>query len=121
MRLRGLAAALGFALLGLLMLQAPAAYTTENEDLATMVEQAKTAADHEAIAARYDQLAAEAKKEAERHRKMEKSYAVGASTGRVGLTPMPQHCTAIAKRYEGMAAEYTAMAAAHREMAKSGK
>ena len=93
-----------------------------DDDLATQVQNAKTAADHEAIAAEYDEKAADAKKEAEAHRKMEKTYATGSyAGGKVSPTPLPQHCAALAKHYDELAAEYTTLAAAHRAMAKNAK
>jgi hypothetical protein len=111
--------------LGLLMVAALPACARRSpgadHDLAAMIEQARTAADHEALAAAYQQRAADAEREAERHRKMEKTYAVGASTGRVGLTPLPQHCRAIARRWADIAREYAALAAAQRELAAAAR
>lgn len=121
-RLRGLwAAVVGVGLLVLPMLQAPVVRAGEHDDMATMIEHAKTAADHEAIAAEYDKQAAAAKKEAEQHRKMEKSYAASSAGGKVTPTPLPQHCAALAKHYDSIAQEDTTLAAAHRDMAKSAK
>jgi hypothetical protein len=112
---------IGVGLLVLPLIQAPLARAAD-DDLSTMIEKAKTAADHEAIAARYDQQAADAKKEADIHRKMEKSYGVAGGSGtKGGATPMPQHCAALAKHYDGLAAEYSTLAAAHRDMAKAAK
>ena len=93
-----------------------------DDDLSTMIEKAKTAADHEAIAARYEKQAADAKKEADIHRKMEKSYSVSGAGGAKGTpTALPQHCSALAKHYDGLAQEYATLAAAHRDMAKAAK
>jgi len=94
---------------------------TADDDMPMMIEKAKTAADHERIAAMYDKQAAEAKKQAELHRKMEKSYSVGPVAGKGTATPLPQHCAALAKHYEAAAQEYAELAAAHREMAKAAK
>jgi hypothetical protein len=90
-----------------------------DDDMATMIENAKTPADHERIAAMYDQQAADAKKQAEVHRRMEKSYSVGSGTGKGTPTPLPQHCAALAKHYDEVAQEDATLAAAHREMAKA--
>lgn len=113
-----LLAALGVT--ALLALSAPAARAAEHEDLAAMIEHAKTAADHEKIAEHYDREAKAATEEAERHRKMEKAYAAG-PIGRGSPTPLPQHCAALAKHYEAAAAEYATLAKAHRQMAKAAK
>src|SRR5262245_61030667 len=65
------------------------------EDVATKVQAAKTAADHEALAGLYDKQAAAAKSEAATHRKMGEAYkgAGTSATGKsAGLSAMPQHC-----------------------------
>jgi len=114
-------AALGIGLLILPLVQVSSVRAAD-DDLSTMIEKAKTAADHEAIAARYEKQAADAKKEAETHRKMEKSYSVSGAGGTKGTaTPLPQHCRALATHYEGQAQEYSTLAAAHRDMAKAAK
>ena len=123
-RTRPLGAWVVLVVVGLLvlpLLRASVVFAGEHDDIATMIEKAKTAADHEAIAAQYEKQAAEAKKEADRHRKMEKSYAVGASAGKGTPTPLPQHCAALAKHYDSIAQEDTTLAAAHRDMAKAEK
>lgn len=121
-RVRNTAALLGLTLLAFAALQTSVVRSGEHDDMATMIEGAKTAADHEAIAAQYDKQAAEAKKQAELHRKMEKSYATGSfAGGKVSPTPLPQHCAALAKHYESIAQEDTTLAAAHRAMAKAAK
>jgi hypothetical protein len=92
-----------------------------------MITGAKTAADHEALAAQYDKDAADAKAKAAEHRKMGESYKglAGVTGGKAGgaaaATAMPQHCASLAKSYEEQAQMYTAMAAAERELAKAAK
>lgn len=92
---------------------------SEQDDLVQKIQTAKTAADHEALAARYEQQAAKARAEADLHKQMEGAYGAGASTGKGLWVPMPQHCATLVKSNENSAKEYEAMAAAHREMAKS--
>lgn len=119
-RVRGTAVVLGLSLLAFAAVQPSVARA--DDDLATMIQGAKTAADHEAIAAEYEKQAAEAKKQAEMHRRMEKSYSTGGfAGGKVSPTPLPQHCAALAKHYDMIAEEDTTLAAAHRAMAKSTK
>jgi hypothetical protein len=112
----------GCGVLAATLLMAPApARAADDGDLTKMIETAKTAADHEAIAAEYDRRAATARKEAERHRRMEKAYGTAPVAGKGTPTPLPQHCAALARHYENAAQEYETLAAAHREMAKAPK
>jgi hypothetical protein len=115
------AVALGIGLLALPLLRVSVVRAAD-DDVSVMIEKAKTAADHEAIAARYEKQAADAKKEADIHRKMEKSYSVGGAGGAKGTAiALPQHCAALAKHYDELAQEYTTLAKAHRDMAKAAK
>jgi hypothetical protein len=100
--------------------QAPAA---EDMDILHEVQTAKTASDHQAIASYYDAQAADAKKNAELHRKMADTYkAGGTSIGKGGgPVPMPQHCQALAKMFDDEAAHYASMAQTHRDLAKTIK
>lgn len=115
-------AAAGLLAVGL-YLPAFYAHAAEDVDIVTKLQSAKTPADHEAIASYYDVRAAEAKKQAEKHRKMADSYTVAPALGGkpTSPTPMPQHCHSLVKAFEAEAAEYTAMAEAHRAAAKSAK
>lgn len=94
------------------------------EDVAAKVQSAKTAADHEALAAMYEKQAAEAKAQATAHQKMGQAYkgAATSSSGKSGgLSAMPQHCENLVKEYEGQAKMYETMAATERELAKAAK
>ena len=104
-------------------LSLPTSYAVgADTDITDRVENAKTAADHEAIAKYYDGEAADAKKRADVRRKMAKTYSVGGGIGKgIGPVPFPQHCQAIAKDADDEASHYTAMAEMHRQLAKSGK
>jgi len=89
-----------------------------------MISGAKTAADHEALAAQYDKDAADAKAKAAEHRKMGEAYkGQPAVTGgkAAGVSAMPQHCDSLSKSYDEQAQMYTAMASAERELAKVAK
>jgi hypothetical protein len=89
-------------------------------DIAAMIANAKTAADHQAIAAYYDKEAASAKEAAAVHRKM---LAAIQSQGGPAIAKwhMDTHCEQLIEQYESAAKMYTDMAAAHREMAKDVK
>lgn len=96
----------------------------EKEGGAGLVQAAKTAADHEALAAQYDKDAAAAKAKAAAHRRMGEAYKGAAATsgGKVsGASAMPQHCESLAKSFEQQAEMYATMAATERELAKAAK
>ncbi len=85
----------------------PAAVT--NENLNQMIAQAKTAADHETIAAYYDREAAENEKMVKLHRASQNIYK---------KTSNLLHCKALINSYQEAADQDRALAAWHREMAK---
>lgn len=82
-----------------------------------MIAGAKTAADHEAIAARYDDEAASARAKSEMHERMAVSYRNIGGRG-IAKAHMDAHCESLAKIYEQAAKENAALADGHREMAK---
>jgi hypothetical protein len=97
------------------------------KEMDAMISGAKTAADHEALAAQYEKEAADAKAKAAKHAKMGEAYKNQATVGGgraagSGLSAtMPPHCASLAKSYDQQAEMYTAMAAAEREAAKAAK
>ena len=89
-------------------------------DIEQMISSAKTAADHEAIAAYYDKAAAEAKDMAEAHERMRNKYtqspslqSAGPGYARVGA----KDCDIIERSYLNIADEDAGLAKMHREMA----
>lgn len=97
---------------GLLMVSALA---IAGQDMAAQIAAAKTAADHEAIAAEYDKEAAAAEANAAQRDAMGKSY-TGALKEK---THLDEHCRVIANNYRPSAKEAKELAAAHRSAAKS--
>lgn len=103
--------------------------------LAQQVAAARTAADHEALADRYERDAAMARARAQDHRVLSQSYRSGpqypqspwidrvgpASSSATGMPPMPQHCEALAQRADADARSYTEMAEQHRALARQMK
>jgi spermidine/putrescine-binding protein len=84
-------------------------------NLDQMITSAKTPADHDAIAAFYEQQAAEAKNKAEIHRKTAETYR------RLKLpkpVDMAEMCDGIAAMWDKIAADYSKLADSHHEMAK---
>lgn len=109
---RTIIAVLGLvALLGMGSLPARA----EDMDMTAKISAAKTAADHEAIAADYAKQAASLKEDAERHDKMAKGYM---GLGKGGRVHAEQFCASIAKREREQAKDFEALAELHRAEAK---
>jgi hypothetical protein len=83
-----------------------------DDNLTQSIANAKTPADHEAIAAYYDQEAADAEKKAALHRQSASNYKP------VGMANM---CNSIAQYWDKVAADAKDLAKAHRAMAKEAK
>ncbi len=81
-----------------------------------MIAEAKTPADHEAIAAFYEEQARLVRQRQMQHERMRDSYAGRYPTKK---TVMVTHCNQIIKRHQEMAQDYEALAKLHREMAQA--
>jgi len=92
---------------------AQAAEVTEGQ-----IAAARTAADHEVIAASYDAEAKAAEAKAAEHKSMASAYraAAGMKSGRDALI---SHCNRLATDFRAAAKEYRSLATAHRAMAKA--
>ena len=86
-----------------------------DDNLDQMITSAKTPAEHEAIAAFYEQQATDAKKKAELHRNTAETYRKLKISKPVGMAEM---CDGIAAMWAKIAADNSRLAEAHREMAK---
>jgi hypothetical protein len=87
-----------------------------------MVETAKTAQDHEAIALRFDSEAAEFDEKAAQHEALAKQYRLGAGVGPKGNpAALASHCGNLVKNLKASATDAREMARLHREAAKSIK
>ena len=91
-----------------------AAVTDDN--LAQSLASAKTAADQDAIAAYYDQEAADAKKKADIHRNAADTYQKLNIAKPVGMVNM---CKGLVNYWDKLADQAKDLAKAHREMAKA--
>jgi len=88
-----------------------------DDNLDQMIASAKAPADHEAIAAYYDQEAADAKKKADLHRRAAESYEkLGVPAKPVGMAKM---CDGIATMWDKIAADASKLAKDHHKMAKN--
>jgi hypothetical protein len=111
-------AAMLVAALALPMTQAVAA---DCSGIDAKISAAKTAADHEAIAACYDTMAKDAQAKVDEHKKMAQAYSMTGVGNQATKTHFHQHCEALIGAYGAEAKEYTALATAHRQMAKTAK
>ena len=96
-------------------------------DLPAAIENAKTAADHEAIAPYYDAEAKAARATAEEHGKMAAAYGKNPKPGgSKGVRPpvyrtIRPRCEELVASHEAAAHDFEAMAASHREAAAATK
>jgi hypothetical protein len=116
----GASAVAWLVLAGAIFTPSTALFAGQDAELGRMIASAKTAADHEAIAAVYERMAAAAKAESEMHEKMGGEYKkVGG--GLIEKQHLDEHCRSLAELYAKIARENEALAKAHREMAKAVK
>jgi hypothetical protein len=80
-----------------------------------LIESASTPKDHQALASYYTGKAAEARKEAESHRSMAKTYG-GVKGSQIAM--IKDHCEKLATLSDEQAKEYDIMAEAHAAAAK---
>jgi hypothetical protein len=100
-------------------LPAMRAVAGEEVDIVKLIQNPKTAADHEAIAAYYDGEAAASQAKAELHEKMSETYKKAG--GPLAKTHLHEHCDSLVRIYQGAAKDYRALAEIHRQMAKTAK
>jgi hypothetical protein len=93
--------------------------TEEGKPIEQMISEAKTPADHEAIAAYYEKEAQAAHEKHAQHQEMGEAYAKQAKAGPRKRTGSVAHCTAIAGQFEQIAKEYEALAQMHEKMTKN--
>lgn len=113
-----------FVAISLAVVGLSAAHALDTADLPKAIENAKTPADHEAIATYFDEQAKDALATAADHQRMGAIYKkrppVSPKSGDTHAfhTQMGQHCDDLVKKYEQAAKDYEAMAASHRAEAK---
>jgi hypothetical protein len=96
------------------------AFAKHHMGMPEMIEMAKTAADHDKLAAHYEQEAKAAKAKAQEHTEMAEAYRK-AGGPLIEKLHFDQHCDALVKSYTSMADEFEALAKAERESAKETK
>ena len=96
------------------------AFAKQHMAMPDMITSAKTSADHEKLAAHYEQEAKAARAKAEEHKKMADAYRK-AGGPLIEKLHFDQHCDALVKSYTATADEFEALAKAEREAAKEMK
>ena len=95
-----------------------AAEEISHDKLMTMIQTAKTPADHEAIAKIYDQQAAQDEANASMHTRTANLYrGIDPTGGGRGSGQMAVHCKNIAESYTRAGKEHKDLAALHRKLA----
>ena len=96
------------------------AFAKHHMSMSDMITMAKTPADHEKLAAHYEQEAKAARAKAEEHKMMADAYRKGGGP-LIEKLHFDQHCDALSKSYTSMADEFDALAKAEHEAAKQTK
>lgn len=103
-------------------LPAAGADAVSHDQLMHMIQTAKTPADHEKIAAVYEQQARADEAAAANHRRMESLYkGIDPTGGGRSSGQMAAHCKRTADDYSHAAAEHSALAKLHREAAAAAQ
>lgn len=92
--------------------------STQPPDIARMVTDAKTPADHEAIAEYYEKEAAANEAQASSHSQLAQTYRQFHNTYKNEMAP---HCELESDYYSKIAAQDSALAQAHRKMAQGSQ
>ncbi len=96
------------------------AFAKHHMSMPEMITMAKTQAEHEKLAASYEQEAKAARAKADEHKAMADAYRK-AGGALIEKLHFDQHCDSLAKSYASMADEFEALAKAEREAAKATK
>jgi len=96
------------------------AFAKQHMVMSDMITMAKTPADHEKLAAHYEQEAKAARAKAEEHKKMAEAYRKEGGP-LIEKLHFDQHCDSLVKSFSEMADEFEALAKAEHEAAKGMK
>jgi len=108
-----------FATLAVVGLLTACATDPHPMNMTQMVQNAKTSADHEALAKHYDDAAKEMQTKVEEHKKLLEQYTTG-SYGKQAQN-LKTHCEFLIRTYQQAAKTNSDMADAHRQMAAEAK
>jgi hypothetical protein len=112
-----LAAVAGMGLMVVISL--PFGLAQPGDTIEQQIREAKTPADHQALAAWYEKEAQAAQQLASKHFMMRQVYAAARAMERKDQAG--EHCAFVAKKYQEMAKEYETLAAIHRMVAEQLK
>jgi len=101
-------------------LPAVRAFAKHHMAMPDMISSAKTSADHEKLAAHYEQEAKAARAKADEHKQMADAYRK-AGGPLIEKLHFDQHCDALVRSYTATADEFEALAKAEHEAAKQTK
>jgi hypothetical protein len=101
------------------LISLPFGSAQQGDNIEQKIRDAKTAADHQVIAAYYEKEAHAAHAKYDQHLGMAKSY--GTVPGLEDKAKAAAHCESIAKKYQEVAKEYEAMVAMHKTLAGQAK
>ena len=108
------------AVLGLMaVLSLPFVLAQPGDTIEQQIREAKTPADHQALASWYEKEAQAAQQRASKHFMMRAVYA--AARAMEQHDQASEHCAFVAKKYQEMAKEYEIFAAMHTMMAEQRK
>lgn len=111
-------AAVGAALLAIGASPYAAAAEAPGGSIEHQVEMAKTKADHEAIAKRFEDEATQLDKQAGEHERLARRYRGGIGVGpKTNAESLANHCDSLVKNLRASASEAREMAKLHRAMA----
>ena len=96
----------------------PEYYSKMTHDMEPLIRNARTKADHEALAAHYEEEAKALEGKAAEHERFAQVYAGQLDSPRVKLN-QPQHCRNLAAKYREAAAENLELAKEHHQLAEA--
>ena len=108
-------AGLGF----MAVISLPVGLAQPGDTIEQKIREAKTPADHQALAAWYEKEAQAAQQLASKYFMMREVYAAARAMERKDQAG--EHCAFVAKKYQAMAKEYETLAAVHRMVAEQLK
>jgi len=103
----------------MVVISLPFVLAQPGDDIEQKIREAKTPADHQALAAWYEKEAQTAQQLASKHFMMRQVYAAARAMERKDQAG--ENCAFIAKKYQEMAKEYETLAAIHRMVAEQLK
>jgi len=88
-------------------------------DMTAAIQSAKTRADHEALAAHYEQAARDAEAQVEEHKKLLEQYTAKSYLYGKQAATLKEHCEALIHSYQQVATGNAEMAKMHRQMGEA--